>query len=160
MLFASILTEPPHPVCSHTGSVRLPFCVGIAQVELTAPIVSAAGFMGGVGGYAGWRWIFIVSFPLLADSSCASTALLTEGHFDELLTEVHRLQLEGLMTLVAGIGSFWAISDYPADCKWLTKEEADWLIYRKAIDSGVHGESEVVSWKYVRQALTDWQTYL
>ena len=108
------------------------------------------GFMSGVGGYAGWRWIFIVSIATV------HSATPRKRPTDHLVPR----QLEGLATFVAGIASFWAISDYPQDCKWLTKEEADWLIYKKAIDSGVHGETEEVSWTYVRQALTSWQTYL
>ncbi|TKA51422.1 hypothetical protein B0A53_05335 [Rhodotorula sp. CCFEE 5036] len=113
----------------HRSQSRVAFFFGAATLAgaFSGLLAYGIGFMSGVGGYAGWRWIFI---------------------------------LEGLATFVAGIASFWAISDYPQDCKWLTKEEADWLIYKKAIDSGVHGETEEVSWTYVRQALTSWQTYL
>ncbi|GAA5882153.1 hypothetical protein JCM3774_002944 [Rhodotorula dairenensis] len=113
----------------HRSQSRVAFFFGAATLAgaFSGLLAYGIGFMSGVGGYAGWRWIFI---------------------------------LEGLATFVVGVASFWAISDYPQDCKWLTKEEADWLIYKKAIDSGVHGETEVVSWTYVRQALTSWQTYL
>ncbi|GAA5988437.1 hypothetical protein JCM10908_003565 [Rhodotorula pacifica] len=113
----------------HRSQSRVAFFFGAATLAgaFSGLLAYGIGFMGGVGGYAGWRWIFI---------------------------------LEGLATFVVGVASFWAISDYPQDCKWLTKEEADWLIYKKAIDSGVHGETEEVSWTYVRQALTSWQTYL
>ncbi|BGP57171.1 hypothetical protein JCM8202v2_004811 [Rhodotorula sphaerocarpa] len=109
-------------VKSYGGLLAARLALGIADL-----LAYGISFMSGVGGYAGWRWIFI---------------------------------LEGLATLVAGVAAFWAISDYPQDCKWLTKEEADWLIYRKKIDSGPHGESSHMSWKFVRQALVDWQTYL
>jgi len=44
-------------------------------------IARGISWMKGVGGYAGWRWIFI---------------------------------LEGLLTLVVGSVSYWAIKDYPA----------------------------------------------
>lgn len=59
-----------------------------------------------------------------------------------------------------GVASFWIIADFPADCKWLTEEEKEWLIYQKAIDSGAHGETSTVSIRYIKQALCDWQTYL
>ncbi|GAA6016044.1 hypothetical protein JCM8202_005391 [Rhodotorula sphaerocarpa] len=113
----------------HRSQSRVAFFFGAATLAgaFSGLLAYGISFMSGVGGYAGWRWIFI---------------------------------LEGLATLVAGVAAFWAISDYPQDCKWLTKEEADWLIYRKKIDSGPHGESSHMSWKFVRQALVDWQTYL
>lgn len=71
-------------------------------------------FSPGVGGYGGWRWIFI---------------------------------LEGLMTVIAGIVAFWALTDYPSTAKWLTEEEREWIIWRKASDGSSVGEAEGVSWK-------------
>jgi sugar phosphate permease len=108
---------------------RIGFFFGAATLAgaFSGLLAYAIGFMSGVGGYAGWRWIFI---------------------------------LEGLATLVVGISAFWLISDYPADCHWLTEEEKEWLIYCKATDNSSVGEAEHVSKKFVWSAFTTWQTWL
>ncbi|KAK4053319.1 hypothetical protein OIO90_003931 [Microbotryomycetes sp. JL221] len=68
--------------------------------------------------------------------------------------------LEGLLTVIAGIVAFWALTDYPGTASWLSEEEKAWLIYRKATDSGVHGESDQVKSVFIKRALTDWQVWL
>ncbi|SCV67346.1 BQ2448_5992 [Microbotryum intermedium] len=68
--------------------------------------------------------------------------------------------LEGLLTVFAGIGAFWAIVDSPRSSHFLTREEQDFIIWRKASDSGAAGEATNVSWTYIRQALTFWQCWL
>ncbi|KDE06251.1 hypothetical protein MVLG_03410 [Microbotryum lychnidis-dioicae p1A1 Lamole] len=68
--------------------------------------------------------------------------------------------LEGLLTTLAGIGAFWAIVDSPRSSHFLTKEEQDFIIWRKTTDSGASGEATNVSWTYIRQALTSWQCWL
>ncbi|KAK4048922.1 hypothetical protein OIV83_004478 [Microbotryomycetes sp. JL201] len=68
--------------------------------------------------------------------------------------------LEGLLTVIAGVVAFWALTDYPSTAGWLTEEEQAWLIYKKAIDSGVHGESDQVKSAFIKRALTDWQVWL
>lgn len=88
--------------------------------------------MNGVGGYSGWRWIFI---------------------------------LEGLATVVVGFISFFVIHDYPETASFLTKDEREWVISRlRNQNVDIHGRQVVVeekfSWKYVRDAFTDWQVYL
>ncbi|SCZ96520.1 BZ3500_MvSof-1268-A1-R1_Chr8-2g10259 [Microbotryum saponariae] len=68
--------------------------------------------------------------------------------------------LEGLLTTLAGVGAFWAIVDSPRSSHFLTKEEQDFIIWRKTTDSGASGEATNVSWIYIRQALTSWQCWL
>lgn len=88
--------------------------------------------MDGVGGYAGWRWIFI---------------------------------LEGLLTVVVAIAAFFILYDFPDTASFLSIEEKAWVVKRlkfqgsKKSDRAV-AESDHFEWKYVRQALTDWQLYL
>jgi MFS family permease len=87
--------------------------------------------MDGVGGYAGWRWIFI---------------------------------LEGLLTVLVAISSFFLVHDFPETAKFLTPEERAWaahrLKYQGSAKSGRKvAESSTFKWKYVRQALSDWQVY-
>jgi hypothetical protein len=88
--------------------------------------------MDGVGGYSGWRWIFI---------------------------------LEGLATVIVGFISFFVIYDYPETASFLTTDEREWVISRlRNQNVDIHGrqvaEEEAFSWKYVRDAFTDWQIYL
>ncbi|KAL6251807.1 hypothetical protein RBB50_002017 [Rhinocladiella similis] len=88
--------------------------------------------MDGVGGYAGWRWIFI---------------------------------LEGLVTVLAAVGAFFALYDFPDTASFLTVEEKAWVVHRlKYQGSKKSGraiaESDHFEWKYVTRALTDWQLYV
>ena len=88
--------------------------------------------MNGAGGYAGWRWIFI---------------------------------LEGILTVIVAIAAFFLLHDFPETAKFLTPEERAWathrLKYQGSAGSGRKvAESDQFKWKYVRQALTDWQVYV
>ncbi|CDR48538.1 RHTO0S18e02256g1_1 [Rhodotorula toruloides] len=113
----------------HLSQTRVALFFGAATLAgaFSGLLAYGISFMAGVGGYNGWRWIFI---------------------------------LEGLATFIVGVSAFFLISDFPADCKWLTDEEREWLIYRKATDSSSVGEAEHVAKNHVWQALTDWQTYV
>lgn len=85
--------------------------------------------MSGVAGLGGWRWIFI---------------------------------LEGIATVLIAISAFFIIHDEPATAKFLTEEERAWVVSRlqtqgsRSDDVAVE-EPEKFSWKYARQAFTDWQ---
>ncbi|GAA6002094.1 uncharacterized protein JCM10292_001844 [Rhodotorula paludigena] len=108
---------------------RIGFFFGAATVAgaFSGLLAYGIGFMSGVGGYLGWRWIFI---------------------------------LEGLLTFVVGCTVPWTMPDYPMECKWLTPEEQEWLVYRRATDNSKVGEAEHVSKVFVKQAFMDWQTWL
>lgn len=45
--------------------------------------------------------------------------------------------LEGIATIVIGIGAYFLISDFPADARWLSAEEREYVIARTATDDGV-----------------------
>jgi len=88
--------------------------------------------MNGVGGYAGWRWIFII---------------------------------EGLLTVVVAIAALFLLYDFPETASFLTPEERAWaahrLKYQGSSRSGrMIAEEDKFKWKYVVQAVTDWQLYL
>jgi len=88
--------------------------------------------MHGVGGLAGWRWIFI---------------------------------LEGLLTVVVALSSFFLLHDFPDTAKFLTEEERAWAVHRLKYQGSRKGgrmiaESDHFKWKYVLEALTDWQLYV
>ncbi|KAI4252812.1 MAG: hypothetical protein L6R42_007829 [Xanthoria sp. 1 TBL-2021] len=88
--------------------------------------------MDGVGGYEGWRWIFILEGILTV--LVAIIAFFTIYDFPEtakFLTETERA--------------------------WVVHR----LRYQGSKDSGqMVAESEHFKWKYVRDAFTDWQIYL
>lgn len=69
----------------------------------------AAGIskMDGVGGYEGWRWIFI---------------------------------LEGLVTFVAGVFSFWFFPLFPKKATFLTELEREFVLYRVHYSSNLDGQ--------------------
>ncbi|KAI9871992.1 MAG: hypothetical protein M1830_002182 [Pleopsidium flavum] len=88
--------------------------------------------MNGVGGLPGWRWIFI---------------------------------LEGILTVVVACIAFFTIYDFPDTASFLTEEERAWVVYRLKYqgskDSGqMVAETERFKWRYVIDAITDWQVYL
>ena len=58
--------------------------------------------MDGIGGYGGWRWIFI---------------------------------LEGIVTVVVALLSFWLVPDWPETAKFLKSEERELLIRRLTRDT-------------------------
>lgn len=88
--------------------------------------------MDGVGGYEGWRWIFILEGILTVLVACV--AFFTIYDFPEtatFLTEPERV---------------WVVNR---------------LKYQGSKDSGQKvAESEHFKWQYVRDAFTDWQIYL
>ncbi|KFY75270.1 hypothetical protein V499_04731 [Pseudogymnoascus sp. VKM F-103] len=88
--------------------------------------------MNGVGGYEGWRWIFI---------------------------------LEGLLTVVVAIAAFFLLHDFPETASFLTPEERAWAAHRLKYQGSnrsdrMVAEDDKFKWKYVIQAMTDWQLYL
>lgn len=73
--------------------------------------------------------------------------------------------LEGLLTVIVAIASYFLIYDLPNTAAFLSEEERAWIIHRlKYQGSKMSGrmvaESDAFEWKYVRQALTDWQLYV
>ena len=82
--------------------------------------------MAGIGGYNGWRWIFII---------------------------------EGLVTIIFAIGSWFFIVDWPETSKFLTAEERQLLLRRLSDDSGEANMDRLDS-KAKRRAFGDWKIYV
>lgn len=77
----------------------------------------------------------------------------------------HSFILEGLLTVLVAIISYFVLYDFPDTAPFLTIEERAWathrLKYQGSAKSGRKiAESDHFEWKYVRQALTDWQLYV
>lgn len=66
--------------------------------------------------------------------------------------------LEGLLSIIVSFTAYWAISDYPATAKFLTKDEREEVERRLAVDHG--NLSNAFAYKYVLQAIKDWKIYI
>lgn len=45
--------------------------------------------------------------------------------------------LEGIATIVIGIAAYFLVADFPADARWLSAEEREFVIGRTGTDEGV-----------------------
>ncbi|CAG9990765.1 unnamed protein product [Clonostachys byssicola] len=69
--------------------------------------------------------------------------------------------LEGILTTLVALSSFYFIADYPDTAKFLTEDERAWVLHRlREQYSGNVQESEKFQWKYVWDAVTDFQIWL
>lgn len=93
------------------------FLIGNSSVAFGGILAYGLMQMNGIGGLSGWRWIFVVSF-------------LTERRTTSLLT--YTSQIEGVVTCLLGIGSYFLIVDFPEDavkCRnFLNQKEVDFII--------------------------------
>lgn len=67
---------------------------------------------------------------------------------------------EGIFTTLCGILSYFFLKDYPETETFLTKEEREWTVYKKATDGTSHGEHSGMNWKLIRSGLINWQVWL
>ncbi|ODO02987.1 hypothetical protein I350_05831 [Cryptococcus amylolentus CBS 6273] len=81
--------------------------------------------MDGIGGKAGWSWIFII---------------------------------EGLLTFVVAVASFWMIHDWPDTAKFITPFERRFIQYRLKAEQGL-AQSGTYNKRIVKKALSDWKVY-
>lgn len=68
--------------------------------------------------------------------------------------------LEGLLTVVCGVLSFWAVHDFPDEAKFLSDDERARVIRRLKADRQSSAEHESLKGEYIKAALKDWKTYL
>lgn len=79
--------------------------------------------------------------------------------------------LEGLVTVLVAVLSYFLLYDFPETAGFLTEEERAFVVYRLRYQGQVATEasdsagarvaqSEEFQWKYVWQAFTDWQIYV
>jgi len=67
--------------------------------------------------------------------------------------------LEGLLTVIAGIASFWIIQDFPDTAKFLTDEERVFVIRRLQGDDQFSAAGEDFKMRYVWDSIFDWKTW-
>ncbi|KAH8818732.1 MFS general substrate transporter [Flagelloscypha sp. PMI_526] len=68
--------------------------------------------------------------------------------------------LEGIVTVVAGILSFWIVQDFPDTARFLTDAERIAVIRRLQPDDQFSAIGEKFRWKYIVQSLADWKTWV
>ena len=68
--------------------------------------------------------------------------------------------LEGLLTIVVALLSFWIIQDFPDGAKLLTDAEKTVVIRRLQADDQYSAAGEELKMKYIWQSLSNWRNYL
>ncbi|KAK0202517.1 MFS general substrate transporter [Desarmillaria ectypa] len=68
--------------------------------------------------------------------------------------------LEGLVTVVAGVASFWIIQDFPDTAKFLSETERTVVVRRLQGDDQFSANGEAFQVKYIKQSLLDWKTWI
>lgn len=68
--------------------------------------------------------------------------------------------LEGLLTILIGIVSFWMVHDFPDEAKFLSADDRARVIRRLKLDQQSSASHEEFSMKYFWQAIYDWKMWL
>ncbi|KAL9097803.1 MAG: hypothetical protein Q9165_000129 [Trypethelium subeluteriae] len=76
--------------------------------------------------------------------------------------------LEGILTVVVALGSYFFIYDFPETARFLSNEERAFVVFRLRYDyqdadmddSQRVAQSDEYHWKYVKMAFQDWQIWL
>ncbi|KGO37065.1 Major facilitator superfamily domain, general substrate transporter [Penicillium expansum] len=67
--------------------------------------------------------------------------------------------LEGLLTFVIGIASFWCVYDFPDQARFLSDIDRKRVLRRLAMDQQSSAEHEEFKMEYFWSSLKDWKTY-
>lgn len=67
--------------------------------------------------------------------------------------------LEGLMTFVIGVASFWCVYDFPDQASFLSDVDQKRVLRRLALDQQASAEHEDFKMGYLWASLNDWKTY-
>ena len=68
--------------------------------------------------------------------------------------------LEGLLTVVIGIISFWMVHDFPDDATFLSEVDRARLLRRLKLDQQSSAEHEEFKMKYVTSSVKEWKMWL
>lgn len=67
--------------------------------------------------------------------------------------------LEGLVTIVLGIVSYWMVHDFPDNATFLSAEDRLRVYHRLKKDQQASAEHEAFKWAYFWASVRDWKTY-
>jgi MFS family permease len=68
--------------------------------------------------------------------------------------------LEGLLTIVVGIASFWMVHDFPDEARFLSDDDRARVVLRLKLDQQSSAEHESFQMSYFWQAMRDWKMWL
>lgn len=68
--------------------------------------------------------------------------------------------LEGLLTVLCAVASFFILQDFPDTAKFLNETERVWVVRRLQEDMKFSAGGEKFKMKYVMQSLRDWKTWV
>ncbi|CCF38175.1 major facilitator superfamily transporter [Colletotrichum higginsianum] len=68
--------------------------------------------------------------------------------------------LEGLLTVLFGVASFWMVHDFPDEAKFLSKDDRARVIRRLKMDQQASADHEEFKMTFFWQAVKDWKMWL
>ena len=68
--------------------------------------------------------------------------------------------LEGLLTVIAGIASFFIVQDFPDTARFLSERERAFVIHRLQADDQFSAGGEKLRWSYIFKSILDWKTWV
>jgi hypothetical protein len=68
--------------------------------------------------------------------------------------------LEGLLTILFGIASFWMVHDFPDEARFLTEEDRIRVVRRLKLDQQSSADHEEFKMTYLYAGLKDWKMWL
>ena len=68
--------------------------------------------------------------------------------------------IEGLITVIAGVMSFWIVQDFPDTARFLSSSEREIVIRRLQADDQFSARGETLKWKNVKKSILDYKTWL
>ncbi|KAL2193705.1 major facilitator superfamily domain-containing protein [Corynascus similis CBS 632.67] len=68
--------------------------------------------------------------------------------------------LEGLLTIVVGIASFWMVHDFPDEARFLSDDDRARVIRRLKLDQQASANHEKFEMRWLWQAMRDWKMWL
>lgn len=131
--------------------------------------ITEAGLFPGVSFYlTQWYKRYEISFRIALFFSAATAAGAFGGLLARLINFMDGIAgyhgwrwifiLEGILTVVVGVVSFWIMYDYPATAKFLKPAEREAVRIRLLEDSD--GCSHEFKMKFVKDALLDWKIWV
>lgn len=105
--------------------------------------------MDGVGGFAGWRWLYILS----------ALSSLPRSPSPSLIVVTLSPHSEGLLSVLIASLMFFILPDNPSQAWFLSPEERELAGKRIARVKLYHGAGPL-DWKEVRNAFKDWKLYV
>jgi hypothetical protein len=142
----------------HESQLRVATFFSAASIAgaFSGLLAFAISKMDGVGGLAGWRWIFILEYWRPQRSIASLYCALTNC-------------CRGILTVLVAFLAFFILHDFPETASFLSEEERAFVVFRlkyqgqaqaKGATHANVAQAEEFRWEYVRQAFADWQIWV